>query len=83
MNLPVCPNHKQSASICERSALRLLGENDHSWIFTCSTCHLLWSISKPKTKDRAKYENQMRRVQRASEVERERASRRVYSLPKL
>ena len=79
MTLPECPNHKRSKVLCERSAIRLMGENDDSFQLTCATCNLFWAITKPKTKERGRYEAQMRRIQQASEVERDKARRRSYS----
>lgn len=79
MNIPRCPNNKQSASICERSELRLLGENEKSFLFTCSTCSLFWSVTKDKTKDQGRWEAQMRRIQKASEIEQDKARKRAYS----
>lgn len=79
MNIPVCPNHRQSVSLCEESRLRLLGENDKAFVFFCGCCKLLWAVSKPKTKDKARWENQVRRVQQASEMERELAKKKGYS----
>ena len=79
MNIPICPNHRQSPSICEQSRLALLGENEQSFLFTCSCCNLMWAVSKPQTKEKARYENQCRRVQHATEVESDRARRKAYS----
>lgn len=76
MNLPTCPNVRDGA--CEESRLRLLGEDELSWVFTCACCHLIWKVSKPRTKERARYENQVARVQKATERERELASRTKY-----
>src|ERR1035438_1825195 len=81
LKIPECPNHKQSTSICAESRLRLLGETETSFLFTCNCCGLLWSVSKPNTKAAARWENQCRRVQQATEIERQRASRKAYSLP--
>ena len=33
MNLPTCPNVRDGA--CERSELRMAGEDEHSWFFVC------------------------------------------------
>jgi hypothetical protein len=82
MNIPICPNHKQSTEICATSKLRLHGETEDSFVFYCACCELIWAVSKPKAKERANYENQMRKVQQMSEIDRARASRRVYSIPK-
>jgi len=82
MNIPRCPNNAKSTAICEQSKLRLLGETDTSFLFTCACCGLLWSISKPKTKAAARWENQVRKVQEASNIERQRSQRRLYSFPK-
>lgn len=77
--IPQCPNNRQSTGICERSELRLLGENENSFIFTCACCSLLWAVSRPQSKERGQWEAQMRRIQQASEREREKASRKAYS----
>lgn len=76
MNLPTCPNVRER--YCERSDLRLLGEDEYSWSFMCATCKLLWKVSKPRTKEKAQYENRIERVQKASEREREQARRTKY-----
>jgi cytochrome c5 len=81
MNIPNCPNNSKSTAICERSQLRLYGENEQSFLFTCLTCKLLWAVSKPKTKDRAKWENKVRKIQEATQIEREKTNR-VYSFAK-
>ena len=81
MNIPVCPNHAKSRALCERSQLRLLGDNDHCYVFTCACCNLLWSVSKDHTKARAQWENRIARIQRATDEERERARRTAYSFP--
>ena len=83
MNIPICPNHRQAAEICATSKLRLHGETEDSFVFYCAGCDLIWAVSKPKEKERANYENRMRKVQQMSEIERSRASRRVYSIPKV
>jgi hypothetical protein len=82
VNIPQCPNFLKSKSICEQSRLRLLGENDHAFVMTCGCCGLLWSISKPRTKEKAQWENRMRKIQEASNIERQKAQRRVFSFPK-
>ena len=79
MRIPTCPNHAKSSLICEQSRLRLLGENDVAFQFTCACCGLLWAVTKDRTKQAARWENQVRRVREASDVERERAARKVYS----
>lgn len=83
MNLPVCPNNRESSSICEQSRLRLHGETEESFVFYCACCELVWAVSKPKTKERAVYENRIRQIQKMSDIERLRASRKVYSIPKV
>lgn len=82
MNIPTCPNHKKSTAICERSELRLMGENETSFLFTCSTCNLFWAVTKPKAKEQGRWESQMRKVQQASSIEQERARRKAYSFAK-
>ena len=77
MNLPICPNYRDQ--VCERSQIRLLGENDASYLFTCATCNLFWAVSKPKTRDKGAWEARMSRIQKATEEEARRAGRRAYS----
>lgn len=79
MNIPICPNVKTGG--CEKSNLRILGENFDAFVFCCSTCGLLWSVTKPKTKDKARWENKVRRIQQASDRERDLAMRPRYSIP--
>ena len=74
MNLPICPNYKEGKG-CERSELRLLGENEQSFMFTCGCCHLLWAVSKPRTAAAARWENRIRQVKQATDRERELAAR--------
>jgi cytochrome c5 len=78
MKLPLCPNYRDGS--CERSEIRVMGEHQDSYLFTCACCHLLWAVSKPRTQDRARWENSMKRVQKASELEREQARRPRYSI---
>jgi hypothetical protein len=82
MNAPQCPNHLRSKMACEKDKLRLISENDHAFMFYCSSCELLWSVTKPRTKQAARWENQCRRVQQATEIERQRAAKVVYSFPR-
>jgi hypothetical protein len=81
MNIPQCPNHLKSKSICEVSKLRLIGESDQAFNFFCASCQLLWSVTKPRTKEKARFENSVRKIQQASEIERQKARRRLYSFP--
>jgi hypothetical protein len=76
MKLPNCPNVREG--VCERSMLRLLGEDEQSWVFTCASCHLIWKVSKPRTAERARYELEIDRTQRASEAERAAAKQTRY-----
>lgn len=70
MNLPTCPNHRESKEVCPRSDLRLHGENEQAFMFVCHTCKLLWAESKNKVKGSARYENRLRKVKEASETDR-------------
>lgn len=79
MNIPVCPNFRQN--VCEQSDLRLAGENSQSFVFTCATCNLTWCVTKDKTREKGRWEAQMRKVQEASTRERELATRKAYSIP--
>lgn len=70
MNIPDCPNSLEQK--CERSDLRLHGENETSFLFVCHTCTLLWSVSKKKTQSGARWHNQLRKVKQLTDLERER-----------
>jgi hypothetical protein len=72
-DLPCCPNSKEGR--CDRSALRLLGEDDKVFRFYCSTCSLMWMVSKPRHQKEARWINQAKRVREASQRERELAAR--------
>ena len=48
MNLPTCPNVRDGA--CERSELRMAGEDEHSWFFVCVNCNLLQAEHPPSAK---------------------------------
>lgn len=74
-DLPLCPNFLKRDGTCDRSELRLLGEGPQAFSFMCNCCQLLWMVSKPKTKEAAKYFNQIDKVKKATEEERERARR--------
>ena len=78
MNLPECPNVKEKH--CQRSELRVAGENEQAWFFFCKTCHLCWTVSKPRTSEKAKWETQMERVKKLTDHEREQASKTKYFL---
>jgi hypothetical protein len=67
VNLPTCPNFRDRT--CERSALRLVGENEYSYAFYCATCKLIWAVSKPRSKERGRYEAQLARIQQATAAE--------------
>jgi len=70
MNLPQCPNSLEAK--CERSELRLLGENEQSFMFVCHTCKLLWAVSKEKNKQSARWHNRARKIEELTERERQR-----------
>jgi len=70
VNIPICPNHRESKQVCERSDLRLHGESDQAFMFVCHTCKLLWSVSKPRIRGAAAVENKARKIQQATEADR-------------
>lgn len=74
MNLPECPDHKEGKG-CERSELRLLGENRESYVFLCACCKLVWMVTKTRTKEGARYANHIKKVKQATEAERAEAAR--------
>jgi len=76
MNLPQCPNVKEQ--FCERSNLRLVGEDDKAWFFHCLTCKLCWTVSKPRTAEMARYNNQADKVKRINERELAEARKTKY-----
>lgn len=76
MNLPECPNVRINQ--CSRSGLRLYDEDSDSWKFVCTTCHLLWQVSKPRTTARARYERDAERIAHATTAERADIRRRYF-----
>jgi hypothetical protein len=66
--LPTCPNVSQG--VCARSDIVLAGESDKFWNLICRTCHLFWSLSKPNTKNKARYENELKRLAHATDADR-------------
>ena len=79
MDIPVCPNHKEKR--CERSELRLMGENDQAFLFHCTCCKLIWAVSKPREKASARWVNRMKQVKQLTEAEREASARPKVSGP--
>jgi hypothetical protein len=77
MNIPACPNHREGK--CAKSDTVHGGETKDGGadIIICRTCKLLWMISKPKTSQRAAYENKLERMQKATERDRQAARKRV------
>jgi hypothetical protein len=76
MNLPECPNVREK--FCSSSALRLVGEDEKAWFFHCVTCKLCWTLSKPRTKDEARYKVKLDRVKKITEEEKRVAARTKY-----
>jgi len=83
MNLPTCPNHKQSVSLCAQSRLRLVSEGPQAFCFMCNCCKVVWMVTKPKVKEESRWTNQCRRIQQATEREREMARKRAFSFARV
>lgn len=77
MQIPLCPNSLEGK--CARSDTVHGGEtkDENADIIICRTCKLLWMISKPRTQDRARYENKIEKMKKASERDREAARRKL------
>jgi hypothetical protein len=77
-DIPSCPNVREGK--CERSDTIWGGETKDQTadIIFCRTCNLLWMISRPRTVGRARYENKIDKMQKATQYEKEQASRRVF-----
>ncbi len=78
MELPLCPNFTEGK--CEKSDTRYAGETKDGTAdaIICHTCKLFWLISKPKVVGRARYENRIERMNKASEVLRMQAGRKAF-----
>lgn len=76
-NLPQCPNFLEKKG-CQRSELKLAGENQKFYTFFCNCCKLMWVWSKPRERAAARYNVELARIEKASAADRE-ASRRTSS----
>lgn len=75
MNFPDCPNYTKRRG-CTKSRLRLLGETDDSWTFTCETCGLeAWVVTKPTANARAQLRRDEERLRVAAEQRRKHDAR--------
>lgn len=75
MEFPLCVNFTKKRG-CARSALTLLSETADAWTFECSTCHLVWVVSKPIAKDRGRMFQQEEAMRKQAEARRAHDSRR-------
>ena len=66
--LPSCPN--VSKGDCPRSDIVLAADQPQFYQFICRSCHLFWVWSKPRTKEKARYENELKRIEKATEADR-------------
>ena len=81
--IPQCPNSTDGSGACPRSDLVLAADTPKFWRFICRTCHLDWVCSKPTEKARAKWQNEVDRMGKATAAEKEWASRpRMFIAPK-
>jgi hypothetical protein len=69
--LPQCPNFVRKRE-CNKSDIRLLGEQDDAWTLNCKTCGVIWVVSKPHSVHRAKYRKHEEQLRREAEARRAR-----------
>lgn len=74
---PKCPNNVKKRG-CERSDIRLLGENEEAWTFTCGTCELIWVVSKPSSAARGKFRAAEEKLRQEAERRHKHESRPLY-----
>ena len=75
--LPKCPNFEKKRG-CERSDLKLVGENEHAWTFHCNTCLLDWVVSKPSSIKSGKMRAQEEESRKQAEMRRDREKKAKY-----
>lgn len=75
MELPLCPNYREKS--CERSEQRLERETETHWSFFCKCCESTWVVSKPNTREKARFDLDAKKVRHLTAYERR--SRRSYS----
>lgn len=73
--LPKCPNFTKSRG-CERSDLKLMGENELGWTFHCNTCKLTWVVSKPNSIKSGKLRAEEEKYRKEMEARRAREKRK-------
>lgn len=73
-DIPQCPNFRENKG-CNRSELVLAGESQSHWSFICRCCHLNWVVTKPSGRQKARYENHIKKMEQATERDRMEAKR--------
>ena len=80
-NLPICANFREGK--CPRSDLRIAAETPNFFTFNCHTCGLEWVWSKPRMKEEARYDRELKRVREATERDRIQSEKAlVFGAPK-
>lgn len=74
--IPRCANAVDGT--CKNSNVKLMNENDESWIFQCQTCKCLQVVSKDGIRDKSNFEAAHRRRQEEIERQKRWDSRRKY-----
>ena len=78
--LPSCPNHREGR--CDRSEIVLAGESEFVWKLICRCCHLTWVLTKPKVKEKGKYDAAIDRLEKATQADREKSRIRTFGPPR-
>jgi hypothetical protein len=73
---PKCPNFTKKRG-CEKSDIKLLGENEDAWTFRCATCELIYVCSKPSSKARGQFRAQEEKLRQEAERRKKHDSRRM------
>ncbi len=65
--IPRCKNAVDGT--CKNSNVKLVNENDETWIFRCETCRCIQVVSKDGVRDKSNFENAAKRRQQAIEMQ--------------
>jgi hypothetical protein len=71
---PKCPNFTKKRG-CDRSDIKLIGENEEAWTFRCGTCTLVWVVSKSNSIHRGKLRAHEEKLRKEAEARRARDKR--------
>ena len=65
--IPRCANSMGGG--CENSNVKLMSENEESWVFQCASCKCIQVVSKDGVKNRSTFEAAAKRRQQAIEMQ--------------